>query len=334
MRNILVQFLISSVILSYVPLEDREGAAKDIFHSFVIGVYFFPLLGGWLSDRFFGKYNTVLWFSLIYCAGHACLAMFEDNRNGFYTGLFLIALGRAASSPGGVLRRRPVHAREQAPGEGRLRRLLLDDQLRLVLRVAADAAVPARVRRGGGVRHPRHPDVHRDVIFWLGRKQYVRVPPATHDPDSFLHVARTALLPKQGEGRRACTSRPSAGAGGLHADGVGRRAGVVAGGLRLRDHACLALGVLIACGGVGTSLQLERARGVASRTPGRRQAVRAVLRRLIRVRADHAVLVAVRPEGLTRGRSRPGDASARPLVVAELPGEEAGQYAGAETPRW
>src|SRR3546814_17291099 len=55
MRNILVQFLISSVILAYIPEADREGAAKAIFHSFVIGVYFFPLLGGWLSDRFFGK---------------------------------------------------------------------------------------------------------------------------------------------------------------------------------------------------------------------------------------------------------------------------------------
>ena len=69
MRNILVQFLVSSVILAYLPAEMREGAAKDVFHSFVIGVYFFPLLGGWLADRFFGKYDTVLWFSLIYCAG-------------------------------------------------------------------------------------------------------------------------------------------------------------------------------------------------------------------------------------------------------------------------
>src|SRR5687768_2985601 len=93
MRNILVQFLVSSVILAYLPEAEREGMAKEVFHSFVIGVYFFPLLGGWLSDRYFGKYNTVLWFSLVYCAGHACLALFEDNRTGFYTGLFLIALG-------------------------------------------------------------------------------------------------------------------------------------------------------------------------------------------------------------------------------------------------
>ena len=75
MRNILVPFLISSVLMQYLPAgPERDGAAKDVFHTFVIGVYFFPLLGGWLSDRFFGKYNTVLWFSLIYCVGHACLA--------------------------------------------------------------------------------------------------------------------------------------------------------------------------------------------------------------------------------------------------------------------
>ena len=60
MRNILVPFLISSVLLAYLPEADRDGKAKDIFHTFVIGVYFFPLLGGRLSDRFFRKYNTVL----------------------------------------------------------------------------------------------------------------------------------------------------------------------------------------------------------------------------------------------------------------------------------
>lgn len=99
MRNILVQFLASSALLAYLPEGERAGMAKEVFHTFVIGVYFFPLLGGWLADRFFGKYRTVLWFSLIYCAGHACTALFENNRNGFYTGLFLIALGSGGIKP-------------------------------------------------------------------------------------------------------------------------------------------------------------------------------------------------------------------------------------------
>jgi proton-dependent oligopeptide transporter, POT family len=62
MRNILTPFLITSMLL-YAPIAERAGIAKEVFHSFVIGVYFFPLLGGWLSDRFFGKYQTVLWLS-------------------------------------------------------------------------------------------------------------------------------------------------------------------------------------------------------------------------------------------------------------------------------
>ena len=57
MRNILTVFLMTSLLMA-VPEELRKGEAKEVFHTFVIGVYFFPLLGGWLSDRFFGKYNT------------------------------------------------------------------------------------------------------------------------------------------------------------------------------------------------------------------------------------------------------------------------------------
>src|ERR1700675_3069139 len=72
MRNILTVFLVTS-LLTYLPEGDRASAAKDVFHTFVIGVYFFPLLGGWLADRFFGKYHTIFWLSLVYCVGQICL---------------------------------------------------------------------------------------------------------------------------------------------------------------------------------------------------------------------------------------------------------------------
>ncbi|MFL6656586.1 MAG: MFS transporter, partial [Massilia sp.] len=81
MRNILTPFLISTLLM-FLPEAQRAGEAKDVFHTFVIGVYFFPLLGGWIADRFFGKYHTVLWLSLVYCAGHACLALWDDNLKG------------------------------------------------------------------------------------------------------------------------------------------------------------------------------------------------------------------------------------------------------------
>ncbi len=50
MRNILTAFLTTSLLL-YLPEDMRAGEAKHIFHNFMIGVYFFPLLGGWLADR-------------------------------------------------------------------------------------------------------------------------------------------------------------------------------------------------------------------------------------------------------------------------------------------
>ena len=47
MRNILTQFLVSSSILAATANTTlREAEAKEIFHLFVMGVYFFPLLGG------------------------------------------------------------------------------------------------------------------------------------------------------------------------------------------------------------------------------------------------------------------------------------------------
>src|SRR5712664_3743286 len=87
MRNSRPVFRIDWLLRNQVPGQaEREAGAKAVFHLSVFGVYFTPLLGGFLADRFLGKYRTILYISLLYCAGHACLAMFPDNRTGFYTG--------------------------------------------------------------------------------------------------------------------------------------------------------------------------------------------------------------------------------------------------------
>ncbi|TWT23180.1 POT family MFS transporter [Luteimonas marina] len=288
MRNILVPFLISSVLLGYLPEgSEREAMAKDVFHTFVIGVYFFPLLGGWLSDRFFGKYNTVLWFSLIYCAGHACLALFEGNRTGFFTGLFLIALGSGGIKPLVV-----SFCGDQFDQSNKDKAKVVFDAFYWIINFGsffASLFAPLLLRNFGPAVAFGIPGVLMfiaTVIFWAGRRQYVNVPPSGNDPDSFLNVIRTALRER----------RPGQGnAGALVAWG-----GIVVAVLMLAlwalkavgadlpwwpdsfgfvITACLALGVLIAFGGWGASLQLERARG---RHPDAAvDGVRAVLRILI-----------------------------------------------------
>jgi POT family proton-dependent oligopeptide transporter len=193
MRNILTPFLISTLLL-FLPESERTGEAKHVFHTFVIGVYFFPLLGGWLADRFFGKYNTVFWLSLVYCAGHACLP-FSRQGQGLLPrpGPDRARLGRHQAA-GRLVRGRPVRPDQQGQGEARLRRLLLDHQLRLLLRFAADAALPEELRPCGGLRHPRRPDVHRHHGA-VERPPQVRARAARRGlPHSFTRVAKSALL--------------------------------------------------------------------------------------------------------------------------------------------
>ena len=76
-----------------------EDRATEIFHLFATAVYFLPLVGGWLADRFLGRYWTILSLSLFYCLGHGALALFEGKLWGIYLGLALIAVGAGAIKP-------------------------------------------------------------------------------------------------------------------------------------------------------------------------------------------------------------------------------------------
>ena len=273
MRNILVPFLVSSILLAYLPEADREGAAKDIFHTFVIGVYFFPLLGGWLSDRFFGKYNTVLWLSLVYCVGHACLAMFEENRTGFYTGLFLIALGS-----GGIKPLVSAFVGDQFDQSNKHLAKIVYDAFYWTINFGsffASLLMPIFLRNYGPSVAFGIPGLLMfiaTVIFWAGRRKYVNVPPSPPDPDSFLNVVRSALFGQ--------------------APGKGLGTGVAIAGIVLAvaslglipslgfvKAVLIGLGLLIALVGIGASMQLDRARG--SHPAAAVEGVLAVLRILI-----------------------------------------------------
>ena len=288
MRNILVPFLVSSMLLAYLPESERESMAKEVFHTFVIGVYFFPLLGGWLSDRFFGKYNTVLWFSLVYCAGHACLALFEDNRTGFYTGLFLIALGSGGIKPLVV-----SFVGDQFDQSNKSLAKIVFDFFYWTINFGsffASLLMPLLLRNFGPSIAFGVPGILMGIatlLFWLGRKEYVRVPPTKgEDPNSFYQVSRTALtreVPGKGRpGLWVCMSGFFIAAVllliaipmlfGVHASFWPKDFGFVV-------TACLALGVIILFGGVGVSMQLDRARGV--HPDASVDSVRAVLRILI-----------------------------------------------------
>ena len=93
MRAILVVFMTQYLVGSGGALDVMsEEEAKGWYHLFVSGVYLTPVLGALLSDGVLGKYRTIILLSLVYCAGHAALAL-DDSRVGLVVGLGLIAIG-------------------------------------------------------------------------------------------------------------------------------------------------------------------------------------------------------------------------------------------------
>ncbi|NRD64274.1 POT family MFS transporter [Corallococcus exiguus] len=202
MRNILVVFFIDYLLRTHVPETGaREAQAKYLMHLFMAGVYFFPLLGGYLADRFFGKFHTIFVLSLVYCAGHACLALFEDNATGFYTGLTLIAIGSGGIKP-------CVSA-------------MVGDQFtetnkHLVKKVFAifywtinfgsffaSLFVPVLMKNYGPAVAFGVPGILMflaTIIFWAGRKHYVLVPPTGPNPHSFFKVLGSAFRGKDAAG--------------------------------------------------------------------------------------------------------------------------------------
>lgn len=76
-----------------------QTEATAIYHDFVAAVYALPMIGAIFADRLLGKYNVIMWLSVVYCIGHALLAIFETNLTGFYWGLGLIAVGAGGIKP-------------------------------------------------------------------------------------------------------------------------------------------------------------------------------------------------------------------------------------------
>ncbi len=99
MKGILIVFM-TKYLVDSSGAHDLMGAeeAKGYYHLFTSAVYFTPILGAIIADAFFGKYRTILSLSLVYCAGHLCLAL-DETRFGLALGLGLIALGSGGIKP-------------------------------------------------------------------------------------------------------------------------------------------------------------------------------------------------------------------------------------------
>jgi POT family proton-dependent oligopeptide transporter len=182
MKGILIIFM-TKYMLDAQGGEDfmGEDEAKGYYHLFTSAVYFTPILGAIIADAFFGKYKTILFLSMVYCAGHFVLAM-DETRMGLALGLGLIALGS-----GGIKPCVSAHVGDQF---GRTNGHLLEKvfgwfyfaiNLGAFLSTMLTPWLLANYGPHLAFGLPGILMALATVFFWMGRKVFVHIPPGGND---------------------------------------------------------------------------------------------------------------------------------------------------------
>ena len=148
--------------------------ATEVVHLFATAVYFLPILGGWLADKWLGRYRTILSLSLFYCLGHGALALYEGRLWGIYLGLGLIALGA-----GGIKPCVSAFVGDQFPNqeEDKLRKVYGLFYWSINLGAFFGFSVIPRFRDVAGYSWAfALPGIFMGIatlVFWLGRRHYI-----------------------------------------------------------------------------------------------------------------------------------------------------------------
>lgn len=186
MRSILTVFMIQVLLM-------QEAEATSTYHLFAGACYLFPLLGAFISDRIWGKYKTILYLSLVYCAGHAVLSIWE-TKMGLYWGLGLIALGS-----GGIKPCVSAHVGDQFKANQTHLLKKVYELFYFMINFGSffsTLITPWTLKAYGPSIAFGVPGVLMflaTIVFWMGRHEYVHVPPTKSDGHGLFAVVMSAF---------------------------------------------------------------------------------------------------------------------------------------------
>ncbi|MGD9720952.1 MAG: hypothetical protein AB7O59_02730 [Pirellulales bacterium] len=211
MRAILKVYLIALFVrfvdestVSPDVLAEAQARSTEVVHLFIAGVYAFPLLGAIIADRLLGKYQTILWVSLIYCAGHAVLAVagrvgamqqYAAAEMSMYLGLGLIALGS-----GGIKPCVSANVGDQFTAANSHLVTKVFQIFYFIINYGSffsTVLTPLLLRRFGPEVAFGVPGVLMGIatiVFWLGRDKFVHVPPKPGGKLGLFDALVTTLL--------------------------------------------------------------------------------------------------------------------------------------------
>ncbi len=95
-----------------------KGDAATFMSLFIAACYFFPLAGGWIADKFLGKYWTIVLFSVPYVAAQFLVGI--ENRYIVFGALMLLAMGSGVIKPN-ISTLMGLTYDQQRPGQEQLR---------------------------------------------------------------------------------------------------------------------------------------------------------------------------------------------------------------------
>src|SRR5258708_645191 len=109
-----------AILPLYLSDQLGYGEAKGgQFYAIFLGMcYFLPLLGGYIADNFFGKYWTIVAFSLPYVAGQFFVGF--ENKYLLVGALLLLAMGTGVIKPN-ISTLMGITYDQQRPGQEKLR---------------------------------------------------------------------------------------------------------------------------------------------------------------------------------------------------------------------
>ncbi len=202
MKSILTLHLVSLFTLAGAAAKEAEAASTAGMHTFGAAVYFFPLLGAILSDRLIGKFNTTFWLSLVYCAGHVVMSagdFFVESPEGKLRAVWL-GLGLIAVGSGGIKPVVSANVGDQFGKKNWHRVKSMFQAFYFIINFGsffATLMIPwVRTHYGAGIAF-LVPGVLMGIatfIFYLGKRQFVHVPPLPSGKLGALDVCSGALF--------------------------------------------------------------------------------------------------------------------------------------------
>lgn len=98
-------FIAILVLYMNTKLGYSENDATVLYHVFNMFVYFMCIFGGIVSDVWLGKFNTILYLSIVYCIGSVVMSIGAipvisfSPKIALYISLVLIAFGSGGIKP-------------------------------------------------------------------------------------------------------------------------------------------------------------------------------------------------------------------------------------------